>query len=223
MLKKPMKIIFSILLTIIVITILINLYVVLSTKNQINKSLNKEENYDAIIILGAGVWGDSPSPMLRDRLEEGIKLYKDGIAPKILMTGDHGRKSYDEVNIMKEYAIADGIPSKDIFMDHAGFSTYESIYRAKKIFKIKKAVIVTQKYHLYRALYISNKLGLTAYGKDTNRTYSGQRYRDIREVLARDKDYINCFIKPKPTYLGKEIPITGNGDQTNDKKSYENS
>ncbi len=223
MLRKPMMIIFSTITVIIVITTIINLYIVLTTKSQINKKLNKEENYDAIIILGAGVRNNSPSPMLRDRLEEGIKLYQNGIAPKLLMTGDHGKESYDEVNTMKEYAITSGVPSEDIFMDHAGFSTYESIYRAKKIFKIKKAVIVTQKYHLYRALYISNKLKLTAYGKDTNRTYSGQTYRDIREFFARDKAFINCITKPKPTYLGKEIPITGNGDQTNDKKSYENS
>ncbi len=223
MLRKPMMIIFSLIGIIILVTAIINLNIVLSTKKQINKKLNKDENYDAIIILGAGVWGDSPSPMLRDRLEEGIKLYKDGVSSKILMSGDHGKESYDEVNIMKEYAIESGIPSEDVFMDHAGFSTYESIYRAKKIFKIKKAVIVTQKYHLYRSLYISNKLGLTAYGKDTNRTYSGQMYRDIREFLARDKAFINCIFKPKPTYLGKEIPITGNGNQTNDKKSYDNS
>ena len=223
MLKKLIEFLFLIIVVVITITLIANIDICWGTEDQINENLNKNENYDAIIILGAGVWGDSPSPMLRDRLEEGIKLYKDGIAPKILMTGDHGRKNYDEVNIMKEYAIADGVPSEDIFMDHAGFYTYESIYRAKKIFKIKKAVIVTQKYHLYRALYIANKLEITAYGKDTKTIYSGQRYRDIREIFARDKDYINCFIKPKPTYLGKEIPITGNGDQTNDKKSYENS
>ena len=80
------------------------------------------------------------------------------------MSGDHGRVSYDEVNTMKDYAINDGIPSDDIFMDHAGFSTYDSMYRAKEIFGVKKIVIVSQKYHLTRALYIAKKLGIEAYG-----------------------------------------------------------
>lgn len=214
--KKKVLYTFSITVIIIfILAVLINAYVCLSTKKQINTNI-KKDNYDAILILGAGVWGDSPSPMLRDRLNVGIKLYKDGIAPKIIMTGDHGKKTYDEVNIMKNYAIDENIPSEDIFMDHAGFSTYESIYRAKEIFKVKKMIIVTQKYHLYRALYISNKLGIKAYGKTVDNTYSGQFYRNNRELLARTKDFAICIIKPKPTYLGDPIPITGNGDQTND-------
>ena len=214
MLRKPMIIIFSTILIILLLSGIINLYMCLSVKKQIT---DKKDTYDAIVILGAGVWGDSPSPLLRDRLNEGIKLYKDGYSSKIIMTGDHGRKEYDEVNIMKEYAINEGVPSEDIFMDHAGFSTYESIYRAKYIFKAKKILIITQKYHLYRSLYISNKLGLEAKGFYPSRTYSGQTYRDIREFLARTKDFIKCTYKPKPTYLGEEIPITGNGNQTNDK------
>ena len=119
---------------------------------------------------------------------------------------------------MKDYTIKNGIKSEDIFMDHAGFSTYESIYRAKEIFKAKKIVIVTQKYHLYRALYIANKLGLEAYGVNSDpRRYSGASYRELREVLARNKDFFKCIIKPKPTYLGEVIPVSGNGDITNDK------
>ena len=102
-------------------------------------------------------------------------------------------------------------------MDHAGFSTYESIYRAKEIFKAKKIIIVTQKYHLYRALYIANKLGLEAYGISADKKeYSGQIKREIREILARNKDIIQTIIKPKPTYLGEPIPVSGNGNITND-------
>ena len=104
-------------------------------------------------------------------------------------------------------------------MDHAGFSTYESIYRAKDIFQAKKVVIVTQKYHLYRALYIANRLGLEAYGVGADpRQYVGATYREIREILARDKDFIKCIFKPEPTYLGDTIPVSGNGDITNDGK-----
>ena len=198
----------------------INLFVKQSTKKQIltGEKASNLENVDCILILGAGVWKDKPSPMLKDRLEKGIELYKAGVAPKIIMSGDHGKESYDEVNLMKEYAIEKGVPSEDIFMDHAGFSTYDSIYRARDIFKVKKMIIVTQKFHLYRALYLSNKLGIEAYGVMAEPIkYSGQFYRELREILARDKDFIKAIVKPKPTYLGESIPVNGNGDETNDK------
>ena len=134
------------------------------------------------------------------------------------MSGDHGQDEYDEVNIMKEFAIEKGIPSEDIFMDHAGFSTYESIYRAKEIFGAKKIIIVTQKYHLYRALYIAKTMGIEAYGVGADpRQYVGAFNREVREILARNKDFAKCIFKPKPTYLGDPIPINGNGDDTNDK------
>lgn len=199
----------------------VNFYVKLSTKDQIieNDDYANLENIDCIIVLGAGIWGDKPSYMLEDRLLEAIDLYQNNVSSKIIMSGDHGREEYDEVNIMKNYAIERNIPSEDIFMDHAGFSTYDSIYRAKDIFKAKKVVIITQKYHLYRALYIANQLGLEAYGVGADpRQYKGAAYREIREILARNKDLIKCIFKPKPTYLGESIPISGNGDITNDKE-----
>ncbi|MBQ9834127.1 MAG: YdcF family protein [Bacilli bacterium] len=215
------KIIKYILLVIIISSVAIlgiNFYVIQSTKNQINVEKDKLSNVDSIVILGAGIRNGKPSPMLEDRLNEGIKLYKEGISSKIIMSGDHGRKDYDEVNIMKEYAIDQGVPAEDIFMDHAGFSTYESIYRAKVIFKVNKIVVVTQKYHLYRAIYIANQLGIETYGVNADpRAYVGATYREVREILARNKDFIKCIIKPKPTYLGESIPVSGNGDITNDK------
>ena len=206
---------------IVIIVLAINLYVRISTSKQIIEENNYKEvsNVDCIIILGAGIWGDKPSPMLEDRLLEGIKLYQNNVSDKIIMSGDHGKKDYDEVNIMKKYAIEKGVPSENIFMDHAGFSTYESIYRAKDIFEAKKIVIVTQRYHLYRALYIANQLGIEAYGVGADpRQYVGATYREIREILARDKDFIKCIFKPEPTYLGDTIPVSGNGDSTNDDK-----
>lgn len=215
--KKIIITIIIIMLIASLIPLSINFYVVGSTKKQINNEIKEE--VDCILVLGAGIWGDKPSPMLQDRLDTAIKLYKDGVSNKIIMTGDHGTKEYDEVNIMKDYAINQGIPSEDIFMDHAGFSTYESIYRARDIFKVKKMVIVTQEYHLYRALYIANSLGVKSYGVNSDpRKYAGQMYRELREILARNKDFIYGIVKPKPTYLGKEIPVSGNGDITNDKK-----
>ncbi len=193
----------------------INLFVKQSTQDLILTDFNEE--YDCILVLGAGVRSGNPSPMLEDRLDYAIELYKQGVAPKIIMSGDHGQKDYDEVNVMKNYAILCGVPSEDIFMDHAGFSTYESIYRARDIFKAKKIVIVTQEYHLYRALYISKSLGVSAAGYASDpRQYAGQLYRNLREILARDKDFFYCIFKPKPTYLGDAIPVSGNGDFTND-------
>lgn len=219
--KKVLKYGIIAIIIIAVIVININLYVKIS----INKKILKEEDYkklsdiDCIIVLGAGIWNNKPSPMLEDRLLEGINLYKNNVSNKIIMSGDHGRKEYDEVNIMKKYAIEKGIQSENIFMDHAGFSTYESIYRVKNIFEAKKVVIVTQKYHLYRALYIANQLGLEAYGVGADpRRYVGTTYREIREILARDKDFFKCIFKPEPTYLGDTIPVSGNGDITNDGK-----
>lgn len=218
--KKVIIIVAIIIVVIGLIVLGINFYVKASTKDQIieNGDCSNLKDIDCIIILGAGIWGDSPSPMLQDRLLQGIELYKSNVSSKIIMSGDHGREEYDEVNVMKKYAIDNGVPSEDIFMDHAGFSSYESIYRVKEIFGAKKIVIVTQKYHLYRALHIANSLGLEAYGVGADpRQYVGAMYREIREILARNKDFVKCLFKPEPTYLGESIPVSGSGDVTNDK------
>ncbi len=173
---------------------------------------------DCILILGAGIWEDNkPSPMLEDRLKLGIKLYQAGVANKLLMSGDHGREDYNEVGVMKQYAVNAGIPSEDIFMDHAGFSTYESLYRARNIFQADKIVVVTQKYHMYRALYIGKGLGLDVYGVASDpRRYSGQSKRELREIVARGKDFFYVITKPRPKYLGEVIPVSGDGNVTND-------
>ena len=177
------------------------------------------EDVDCIIVLGCQVKDDgSLSHMLRDRLIRSLEVYEAGAAPKLLMSGDHGREDYDEVGAMKNYAIENGVPSENVFMDHAGFSTYETVYRAKEIFEADKVIIVTQEYHLYRALYIAEQLGVEAYGVSSDlNTYGGQSMRDAREVLARCKDWVMCIFKPEPSYLGEVIPVSGNGDFTNDK------
>lgn len=218
--KKILMFIIIFIIVIILLILGINFFVVFSTKNNIinEESAKDLKGMDCILILGAGVWGDKPSPMLEDRLVQGISLYNNGVAPKIIVSGDHGTEEYDEVNIMKQFAIDKGVPSEDIFMDHAGFSSYDSIYRAKEIFGAKKILIVTQKYHLYRALYIADKLEIEAYGVGSDpRKYSGQALREIREIFARDKDFVKCIFKPESTYLGDTIPVSGNGDITNDK------
>lgn len=175
------------------------------------------EKADCILILGAGVvGGDRPSLMLKDRLEEGIRLYNLGVSDKILVSGDHGQKNYDEVNVMKNYLMEAGIPGEDIFMDHAGFSTYESAYRAKEIFGVETAVVVTQEYHMYRAIFDCQRMGIDTRGSCAAKiNYKGALYRNIREVVARDKDLFFCLFKVKPTYLGEKVDIHGNGNVTN--------
>lgn len=200
----------------------VNGYVVLSTKNQILLSSEAAElpDVDCILVLGCRVYEDgTPSHMLEDRLRRSVELYRAGAAPKLLMSGDHGQREYDEVGAMKQYALAEGVSSQDVFMDHAGFSTYESLYRAKEIFGVEKVIIVTQEYHLHRALQIARALGLEAYGVSADyRSYTGQLMRDIREIMARNKDVLSTIFLPKPTYLGEKIPISGDGDVTNDDK-----
>ena len=220
---KKLKLTFIIFIIIGIITVsgvfMVNWFVKLSTKDKIIEDYSNIKDADAILILGCEVKPDgSLSLMLKDRLDKGIELYKNGVATKVIVSGDHGREDYDEVNAMKKYMIQNEVPREDIFMDHAGFNTYDSMYRAKNIFNVNKCVVVTQKYHLYRSVYIGNALGMETYGVPAqNIKYVGQLRRDIREVLARDKDVVKCIFKPQATYMGDTIPVSSNGDITNDK------
>lgn len=205
---------------------LVNLYIIRKEDSYIVTADEAKalQDVDCIMVLGCGVRPDgSPSGMLSDRLDEGIGLFKDGVSDRLLMSGDHGKINYDEVNLMKQFAIDQGVPSENIFMDHAGFSTYESMYRARDIFQVKKIVIVTQKYHMYRALYVAQAMGMEAYGVPSDpRSYGGQKMRDLRELLARPKDMLYTLVMPRPTYLGDAIPVSGDGNVTNDKEENQN-
>ena len=222
--KKAIKILIALLAAVLLIGLCVlgvNVFVKSSVSDKIlTVEKAKDMNADCIIVLGAGLRPDGkPTWMLEDRIKVGDELYKNHAAPKIIMSGDHGRESYDEVNAMKKYAKSEGVPSKDIFMDHAGFETYDTMYRARDVFGAKKVIIVTQKYHLYRAMYAAKKLGLEAYGVSaTKRKYDNKQWiRDIREWLARVKIFGKCITKPKPKFLGKKIDLKGSGDVTNDK------
>lgn len=197
----------------------INIEVINTTRNQIIdiSEIDDDNDYDCILVLGAGVRNGEPSKILKERLDTGIDLYNKGLISTFIMSGDHGQINYDEVNVMKKYALDNNIPSSSVFMDHAGFSTYDSLYRAKYVFGVKKVLIVTEKYHLYRALFIANSLGIEAYGVDaTKDIYYGQTGRDIREFLARNKDFFKSLIKPKSKYVGSSISLDQDGDVTND-------
>lgn len=204
------------------IPILINAYMYeFSSRYILTVEEASDKNFDCVLVLGAGVWGESPSPMLEERLNRGIEVYKTGCADRLLMSGDHGRTEYDEVNVMKDFAVDKGAVAEEVFMDHAGFSTYESMYRAKDVFQVEKVVIVTQKYHLYRAIYNARKLGLDAYGVAADGQYNYslpvRTFNNARESLARCKDFLWCIFKPEPTYLGDAIPISSSGVLTDDK------
>ncbi len=181
--------------------------------------VDAEQKADAILVLGAQVKPDGkPCLILKERLDTGIRLYQEGAADRIIMSGEHGSDDYDEVNTMKSYAISHGVPSECIFMDHAGFSTYDSMYRAKEIFQAKSLVVVTQEYHMYRALYDAMAFGLDVQGVPCDTAvYKGDTYRKSREILARMKDVGFTLVKPKPALLGDTISLKGSGDVTNDK------
>lgn len=171
----------------------INTHVQNSTKSKIltEEQAMRLEDVDYILILGCKVRNDgSPSHMLNDRLSTGMRLYSKKGDTKLLMSGDDREVSNHEVKTMQQYALNEGAVPSDVIMDAEGFSTYESVVRAKEFFGAEKILIVTQEYHLYRAIYTAEALGLEAYGLPADeRTYVGQIQREIREVLARVKDY----------------------------------
>ena len=230
LLFRFIKFIIKIGILIAVLAVIINLYVIKSTDDQIIVHYNGDRSSvtnsdlveisriepECIMVLGAAVNPDgTPSQMLKDRLETGIALYHMGVAPKLLLTGDNGQMEYNEVQVMKNFAVDRGVAEEDIFLDHAGFSTYDSVYRASYVFGVESMVVVTQEYHLYRALYGCNRMGIDAVGASADQAvYRGQEMREGREILARIKDFGMWLVKPEATFLGEAIPISGSGITT---------
>ena len=215
--KHVLRTLLALFLASILLPLGISAYVCASVQDRIIP-LSKAASLDtdAILVLGARVWDNGqPSGILEDRILTGISAYEAGASDRILMSGDHGQDEYDEVNAMKDYAIEKNVPADVIFLDHAGFSTYESLYRARDIFQAKTLVIVTQQYHLYRALYVARALGLDAYGVASDLgDYAGMPRFEAREIFARAKDFFYAIIQPLPTYLGDVIPLTGDASAT---------
>jgi SanA protein len=188
--------------------------------NAVVKNKSKEFIYDKVkdvppcytaLVLGAMVSQSGyPSDFLKDRMDIAIELYKNKKVKRFLLSGDHGQKNYDEVNSMKKYLLDKGIDTSDIFLDHAGFDTYSSIVRAKEIFQVKDVIIVTQEFHLSRAVYIARKKGLNAYGMVADkREYLSIKRLKIRELMANVKAFWEVLINKEPKFLGSKIPITG--------------
>lgn len=218
MVRRVLQVVVGCAVAVVLVVAATNAAVVLSTRDSVvSESEAAAFQGDAIVVLGASVLpSGQPSKILQDRLDDGVALYFAGAAPKIIMSGDNGTASYNEVRAMKNYAIAQGVPSEDIFCDHAGFSTYESMYRAKYVFGVNRLVIATQTYHLYRALYAARALGMEAVGVASDyRAYEGQPLFSSREVLARTKDFFKVMAQPPSKFVGESISLAQSGDVTN--------
>lgn len=196
-----------------VITVLAcNLTVIFSADGYIvdAERASELEDIDCIIVLGAGLKRDgTPTKVLRDRLDCGITLYGSGVSDRILVSGDHSWTEYNEVGAMKEYMTESGISPNVIFTDHAGFDTYDTFYRAKEVFKAKRVIIVTQDFHLSRAVFIARALGMDAWGVAADAGAFGGYKNEAREIFARTKYAFDAIFKPEPKFLGEAIPIWG--------------
>jgi vancomycin permeability regulator SanA len=169
----------------------INAAVIGSAADNITES---PQGYEIAVVFGAKVHeGGTLSHMLQDRMDTAIALYHSGAVKKLLVSGD-GRGEWSETKYMRLYAIEKGVSAEDIIEDGEGFSTMETVSRASEVFGLKKCVLVTQKYHLYRAVYAAESMGMDVSGVSADvRTYYGQLYRDIREIMARVKDFVLCI------------------------------
>lgn len=201
-------------LLIVASVLVLNLLVVSSAKKRTFNNLDDLTNADVVIILGAGVYQNGKlTPILKDRVDAAMLIYKDGLAPKILVSGDNGQQDYNEVIPIWEYLVAAGIPQEDIFLDYAGFDTYDSMYRASAVFEVDSAIVVTQSFHLPRAIFIANALGIDIQGFSPVKD-KGTFYNSFRELAARVKAVMDLVTQSSPTYLGERIPISGDGRKT---------
>lgn len=214
---KFFKRVFKIIFCFILIFIIINLYVDRLSKKYIYNDVSDIPKAYTGIVLGAYVWNNSrPSYVLRDRLMAAIKLYNSQKIDKILLSGDNGQKEYDEVNVMKKYLLENGIPENIIFLDHAGFDTYSTMIRAREIFDVKDAIVITQDFHITRSVYLARKNGINAYGYSVPSVSSRRNYikRWTRDKIAVIKAFLNVLTNRKPKYLGPKIPITGDNKKS---------
>ena len=217
---KKALIIFSIIVGVaFVVTFIINIGIIVSARKYVYNDAGAIPPRTAIMVLGSQTRGTRLSPVLQDRVEAGIDLMQNKKGIKLLLSGDHGQRYYDEVNAMRLFVLANApeIKEEDIFMDHAGFNTWDSMYRARDVFEVKDLLIVTQEFHISRAVCMARSLGLEAVGYGINQDrFSGRSLRSwqFREYFARVKAFISITFKPKPRYLGEKIPILGDGRAT---------
>jgi SanA protein len=199
----------------LIVILITNYYVKSNTESSIYNSQKAIPKTTVGIIFGAGINGDQPSKYLKDRLDTGILLYKNQKIQKILLSGDNGRDEHDELTVMKTYCYKNGVDTTKIYVDYAGFDSYSTIYRAKHLFKVDTAILVSQKYHLARAVYLGNSLGVKSYGFVANvGEYKGHQYVKTREYLSVFKAVIDVFRDREPRFMGDEVNINGLSNYT---------
>jgi vancomycin permeability regulator SanA len=214
---KKLLIISSVALGLFLVMIISCNYYILSYSKPFIFSTSTVPTSGVVLVLGAKVNPPNiPSLALQDRLDTALDLYNNNKVSLFLVSGDHGTKDYDEVNTMKQYLLDHDVPKEKIFLDHAGFDTYDSFYRARDIFQVTSTIVVTQEYHLPRSLYIGRELGITTYGINAERTWFP--IFSVREVGARVKAIWNIMTYSKPKFLGETIPITGEAKNSWDEK-----
>ncbi len=214
--KKVVKNILVWSVIVVMIFFAINFYIIKSTKDQIFAIQDNISEQQTALLLGARVYDDGRlSHIMEDRALTAVELYQDKKVDKILISGDHGTSQYDEVNAIKDYLINKNIAPEDIFTDHAGFDTYDSVYRARDIFEVDSMIIVTQDFHLPRAVYIANSLGVKSIGVIADRRdYRDKERNQIRESIARVKAFLNVVFKAEPKFLGDKILIIGDSSDS---------
>ena len=191
-------------------------WVFFSGSRGIYEDIEQLPQADAVLVLGAAVYRDGRmSAVFADRAKTALEIYRHGAAPKILVSGDHSKDDYDEVNIAKEFFLQNQVPPEDIFVDYAGFNTYDSAKRAKEIFRADSLIIATQEFHLPRALYLARQAGIEAHGvKADRRRYNLGFYNTLRENGARIKAFWRVVSGAAPRFLGEPIPIAGDGRES---------
>lgn len=207
--KRVLKITLWCVGLVILSVIATNLYIQAVTKSYIYETVSESPVAQTALVLGAAVSVDgSLSSIFKDRVDLAVNLYVAGKVSKILVSGDNSTVEYNEVNPVRLYLIDKGVPDEDIFLDHAGFDTYSSMYRARDIFSVSSLLIVTQSFHLPRSVFIARHLGIDAYG--VNADIGHMLFRNyLREILANEKAVLNLLVNRQPKFLGEKIPVTG--------------
>lgn len=198
-----------------------NAITVLSTRGQVHTVAQLADEFagdpaDAAVVLGASVYADGrPSDILADRLEVAVDLYEAGAVRAIICSGDNRSSHYDESDAMKAYCVSLGVPSEDVYVDHGGVTTYDSMYRARYVFGAERIIVATQAYHLYRAMFIADALGMDAWGVATDKgAYHNQFSYSVREVMARTKDFFAALLRIPVETAGETVSLSSSGDLT---------
>jgi len=191
-----------------------NVYILYLGAQHISSEITDLDPAQVVIVLGAGVSaGGELSPVFKERIDTALMIYQAGLVQKVLVSGDNSTLQYNEVIPAREYLIMSGVPEADIFVDYAGFNTYDTMYRARNVFKVESAIIVTQSFHLPRAVVLASAFAIPVQGVSASSNPTRWR-NNMREIAARVKAVGDIVIARYPRYGGPEIPVSGDGRTT---------